>query len=120
MALVGGDFYVANTDALVRFPYENGATRITAPGAKVADLPAGPINHHWTKNVIASRDGSRLYVTVGSNSNVGENGMENEDHRAAISRPITANPRDGAAARTSITIHFGLGSPEQRGGEAAI
>ena len=84
MALIGSDFYVANTDALVRFPYREGATRIPEPGVKVADLPAGPINHHWTKNVIASRDGSRLYVTVGSNSNVGENGMDQEVDRAAI------------------------------------
>jgi len=84
MALVGNDLYVANTDGLVRFPYRSGETRIIEPGVKVIDLPAGPINHHWTKNVIASRDGSRLYVTVGSNSNVGENGMENEVNRAAI------------------------------------
>jgi glucose/arabinose dehydrogenase len=84
MALVGNDFYVANADALVRFPYEEGQTQITAPGEKVVDLPGGPLNHHWTKNVIASPDGSRLYVTVGSNSNVGENGMEAEEGRAAI------------------------------------
>jgi glucose/arabinose dehydrogenase len=84
MALVGDDFYVANADALVRFPYKEGQTRITAQGEKVVDLPGGPLNHHWTKNVIASPDGSRLYVTVGSNSNVGENGMEAEKGRAAI------------------------------------
>lgn len=84
MALVGNDFYVANTDGLVRFPYHAGETQIIKPGVKVIDLPAGPINHHWTKNVIASRDGLRLYVTVGSNSNVGENGVENEVNRAAI------------------------------------
>ncbi|MCQ4295748.1 sorbosone dehydrogenase family protein [Pseudomonas stutzeri] len=84
MALVGNDFYVANTDALLRFPYEQGDTRIIATGEKVVDLPAGPINHHWTKNVIASRDGSLLYVTSGSNSNVAENGMQAEEHRAAI------------------------------------
>lgn len=84
MALVGNSLYVANTDGLVRFPYHSGATRISAPGVKVLDLPAGSINHHWTKNVIASRDGARLYVTVGSNSNVGENGMQNEVNRAAI------------------------------------
>jgi glucose/arabinose dehydrogenase len=84
MALVGRDLYIANTDAIVRFPYREGETRITEPGVKVADLPAGPINHHWTKNVIASRDGLHLYVTVGSNSNVGENGLENENNRAAI------------------------------------
>ncbi len=62
MALVGDDFYVANTDAVMKFPYVVGQTRITAPGVKVMDLPAGPLNHHWTKNVIASNDGSRLYV----------------------------------------------------------
>lgn len=84
MSLVGNDLYVANSDRLVRFPYRTGETQITAPGVKVIDLPAGPINHHWTKNVIASRDGSLLYVTVGSNSNVGENGVENERNRAAI------------------------------------
>ena len=84
MALVGNDFYVANTDAVVRFPYTGGATHIDRPGEKVADLPAGPINHHWTKNLIASKDGSKLYVTVGSNSNVGENGLDKEENRAAI------------------------------------
>ena len=84
MVLVGKDLYVANTDALLRFPYTPGATQISGAGIKVSDLPAGPINHHWTKNVIASQDGSRLYVTVGSNSNVAENGMENEERRAAI------------------------------------
>ena len=84
MALVGEHFYVANTDALVRFSYSEGDTRISGPGTTIVELPAGPINHHWTKNVIANRDGSRLYVTVGSNSNVAENGMENEVNRAAI------------------------------------
>ncbi|MCA1861840.1 sorbosone dehydrogenase family protein [Janthinobacterium sp. HSC-3S05] len=84
MALVGNDLYVANADALLRFPYKTGQTAITAPGVKVMDLPGGPINHHWTKNVIASADGKFLYVSVGSNSNMGENGMEAEDGRAAI------------------------------------
>ncbi|MCQ4285995.1 sorbosone dehydrogenase family protein [Pseudomonas stutzeri] len=84
MALVGDQLYVANTDALVRYPYEEGTTRIDSEGEKVVDLPAGPINHHWTKNVIASQDGSRLYVTSGSNSNVAENGIEAEENRAAI------------------------------------
>ena len=84
MALVGNDFYVANTDALLRFPYEEGQTRIEQPGETVVELPAGPINAHWTKNVIASRDGARLYVTVGSNSNVAEHGMAAEEGRAAI------------------------------------
>jgi len=84
MALVGSSFYVANTDGIVRFAYAEGATRIDAAPVQVASLPGGPINHHWTKNVIASTDGSRLYATVGSNSNVGENGMAAEDGRAAI------------------------------------
>ena len=84
MALIGQDFYVANTDAVVRFPYRPGDTQLTGPGVKVADLPAGPINHHWTKNILASPDGSRLYATVGSNSNVAENGLDKEDGRAAV------------------------------------
>jgi glucose/arabinose dehydrogenase len=84
MALVGNDLYVANTDAIMRFPYSEGATEITDRGNPVVDLPGGPINHHWVKNVIASRDGTRLYVTVGSNSNVGENGVDKEENRAAI------------------------------------
>jgi glucose/arabinose dehydrogenase len=84
MELVGNDFYVANTDALMRFPYTSGQTQITASGTKVTDLPGGPLNHHWTKNVIASEDGGTLYVTVGSNSNVAEHGMEEEEKRAAI------------------------------------
>jgi glucose/arabinose dehydrogenase len=84
MALIGNDFYVGNTDAVMRFPYEDGATEITAPGKKVAELPAGPINIHWVKNLIASPDGSRLYAGVGSNSNLGEGGMANEEGRAAI------------------------------------
>jgi len=84
MALVGNHFYVANADAVVRFPYTQGELTITAPGTKVVDLPGGPINHHWTKNVIANADGTKLYVAIGSNSNVAENGMENEQGRAAI------------------------------------
>jgi len=84
MALVGNTLFVANTDSIVRFPYTSGATRITAPAQHVVELPAGPINHHWTKNIIASSDGRKLYATVGSNSNVAENGMAAEEGRAAI------------------------------------
>jgi glucose/arabinose dehydrogenase len=84
MALVGSDLYVTDTDAILRFPYKTGETSIVATGVKVTDLPAGTINHHWTKNVIASPDGSKLYATVGSNSNVAENGIAAEDGRAAI------------------------------------
>ena len=84
MSLVGSTFYVANSDALVRFPYAPGETRIAAAPAKVTDLPAGALNHHWTKNVVANADGSKLYVSVGSNSNAAENGIEKEEGRAAI------------------------------------
>ena len=84
MALVGHDLYVANTDAVLRFAYTPGATRLVGPGERVAELPAGPINHHWTKNLLASPDGRHLYATVGSNSNIGENGLAAEAGRAAI------------------------------------
>ena len=84
MTLVGNDLYVADTDRLLRFNYEAGATSIKSEPIKVVDLPGGTLNHHWTKNVIASKDGSKLYVTVGSNSNVGENGLDQEEGRAAI------------------------------------
>ena len=84
MALVGNDFYVANADSVVKFAYQPDATSITTAPVKVLDLPGGPINHHWTKNLIASPDGTKLYVTVGSNSNVGERGMPAEEGRAAI------------------------------------
>jgi glucose/arabinose dehydrogenase len=84
MALVGDRLYVANTDAVKRFPYVSGQTRIDAAGDTLLALPAGPINHHWTKNLVASPDGSKLYVSVGSNSNVAERGMAAEAQRAAI------------------------------------
>ena len=84
MALVGNDFYVANTDGVLRFPYTEGQTAITAAPTQLTDLPGGNINHHWTKSLIASPDGKKLYATVGSNSNIGENGIEAEEGRAAI------------------------------------
>jgi glucose/arabinose dehydrogenase len=84
MVLVGNDLYVANTDGVLRFPYRTGQSAITAKGKKVMDLPGGPINHHWTKNIVASLDGKRLYVAVGSNSNAGERGIDAEAGRAAI------------------------------------
>lgn len=83
MALVGNQLYIANADAIVKVPYEAGQTSISATPVKVTDLPAGA-NHHWTKNIIASADGSKLYATVGSNSNIGDNGMAAEEGRAAI------------------------------------
>ncbi len=84
MVLIGNELFVANSDAVLKFPYTAGDTRIGVPGVQVVALPAGPINHHWTKNLIASVDGSMLYVTVGYNSNVGERGMAAEAERAAI------------------------------------
>jgi glucose/arabinose dehydrogenase len=92
MALVGDQLYVANANALVAFPYREGATRIDAPPRRIADLPAGR-NHHWTKSLVASADGSRLYVGVGSNSNVAEHGLQEEQNRAAI---LEIDPATGA------------------------
>ena len=87
MTLIGNDLYVANTDAIMRFHYEPGDTFIDTkkyPPEKIVDLPEGDINYHWTKNIISSLDGTKLYVTVGSNSNIGENGLKQEQDRAAI------------------------------------
>jgi glucose/arabinose dehydrogenase len=84
MALVGNKLYVANTDAVLEFAYAPGQTHITSAPRTVATLPAGPINHHWTKGLLASADGSSLYVSVGSNSNIAERGMDVEAGRAAI------------------------------------
>jgi hypothetical protein len=84
IALVGNVLYVANSDALVRFPYSAGQTEITANATKVADFPPGPLNHHWTKSLIASADRTKLYVGIGSNSNVAEHGMDKEEGRAEI------------------------------------
>ncbi|MDQ3228153.1 MAG: sorbosone dehydrogenase family protein [Pseudomonadota bacterium] len=93
MALVGDTFYVANADAVVKFPYREGDTSIAVEPVKVADLPGGPINHHWTKSLVANQDGTRLYVGVGSNSNIAERGMEVESNRAAI---LEIDPATGA------------------------
>lgn len=92
VALLGGFLYVANTDAIVRYPFVPGQTRITAPGVKLTDLPAGSINHHWTKSLTASADGTRLYAGVGSNSNAMERGADAEVNRAAI---LEVDPRTG-------------------------
>jgi glucose/arabinose dehydrogenase len=92
MVLVGNVFYVANTDAVVSFPYTEGQTEITDEPTHVADLPAGLINHHWTKGLVASPDGSLLYASIGSNSNIAENGFEAERERAAI---LEIDPQTG-------------------------
>ncbi|MFC7339572.1 PQQ-dependent sugar dehydrogenase [Haloferula chungangensis] len=95
MLILDGYFYVANTDSLMRYPYKEGVARIEAKGEKILDLPAGGYNNHWTRNLIASKDGKKIYVTVGSASNVGEYGMEREKRRAAI---LEINP-DGSDER---------------------
>ncbi|PZU57071.1 MAG: sorbosone dehydrogenase [Sphingobium sp.] len=92
MALVGDTLYVANTDSLMAFPYKAGETSITDKGRKILKLPAQAPNMHWTRNLIASPDGKLLYVSVGSNSNIGENGLDTEDNRAAI---LEVNPATG-------------------------
>jgi glucose/arabinose dehydrogenase len=113
MALVGVDLYVANADGIVRFPYARGQTRITAPAVKVADLPDG-INHHWTKNIIASHDGGKLYVTVGSNSNAAEGGLEIEEGRAAIWEIDRASGRKRQRQRAAQPEWPGLGAGDRR------
>jgi glucose/arabinose dehydrogenase len=84
MALAGNVLYVANTDGVWQYPYHDGDTKIESKGQKLLDLPAGGYNNHWTRNIVVNREGTKLYITVGSGSNVGENGMENEFHRADI------------------------------------
>lgn len=84
VVLVGNDLYVADTDAVIRYPYTTGETRITAAGVKLCDLPGGPIDHHWTKSLTASADGAKLYAGVGSNSNITENGLQAELGRASV------------------------------------
>jgi glucose/arabinose dehydrogenase len=109
MALIGDKLYVADTDALLRFDYREGATEIATPGTKIADLPAGPPNLHWTKSLVASPDGSRLYVGVGSNSNFGENGLDSEEGRAQIVEidPATGERRSFATGlRNPVGLAF--------------
>jgi glucose/arabinose dehydrogenase len=112
MALVGNILYVANADAVIAFPYIAGATRIDAAPRKVADLPAGR-NHHWTKSLVASADGSRLYVGVGSNSNVAEHGLAEEQNRAAI---LEIDPATGATRVYASGLRNPVGMDWQPGG----
>lgn len=104
MTLSDGKLFVANTDALIAFAYSNGQTHARTAAQKITDLPAGELNHHWTKDVIASPDGRKLYVTVGSNSNVGENGIAVEKNRAAVLEV------DKASGRTRV-FASGLRNP---------
>lgn len=102
--IIGEHFYVANTDGIMRYPYKTGQTKIDGKSTKILSLPAGGYNNHWTRNLIANSDNSKIYVAVGSGSNVGENGMEHEVRRAAI---LEINP-DG----TGETIYgSGLRNP---------
>ena len=112
VAVVGNDLYVANTDAIVRYPFTPGQTQITVPGVKVADLPAGPINHHWTKSLTASPDGSRLYVGVGSNSNAMERGTRSGDQprgnprsRPAFVRPLLSSSSSSQRLSLSLRVY---------------
>ena len=106
------DFYVANADAVVRFPYEQGQTEITAPGTKLADLPGGPINHHWTKSLVASPDGSKLYVGVGSNSNVARTAWRPRSAAPPSSRS-TAPPASRASSPPACATRSAwTGSPQ--------
>ncbi|MDB5815482.1 MAG: sorbosone dehydrogenase [Rhodocyclales bacterium] len=114
MVLVGHDLYVATTDAVLRFPYKDGDLHIDQAGVKLVDLPAGPINHHWTKNIIADRDGMHLYVTVGSNSNVADNGMQNEVNRADVLEVDRATGRTRVFA-SGLRNPNGLGWQPQSG-----
>lgn len=95
MLILDGHFYVANTDGIVRYPYKEGDSVISAKGTKIAALPAGGYNNHWTRNLIANADGSKIYVSVGSASNVAEHGMKEEERRAAI---LEMNP-DGSGEK---------------------
>ncbi len=114
MALIGDKLYVADTDAVLRFDYQDGATEIKEAGTKLADLPAGPLNYHWAKSLAASADGSHLYVGVGSNSNAGENGLEWEKDRASILEidPATGESRIFA---TGLRNPVGLAFEPQTG-----
>ncbi len=114
MALVGDKFYVADTDALLRFDYTDGATEIKAAATKIAGLPAGPINYHWAKSLIASPDGSRLYVGVGSNSNAGENGLDWEKDRAQILE-IDAATGESRSFATGLRNPVGMAFEPQGG-----
>jgi glucose/arabinose dehydrogenase len=115
MVLVDGSLYVADTDALLRFPYRRGETSIAARAEKVTDLPAGPINYHWTKNVVAGPDGDVLYVSIGSNSNVGGRGMAVEEGRARI---IQVDPGTGATRTVASGMRNPVGMAVQPGSGA--
>jgi glucose/arabinose dehydrogenase len=119
VALVGNDLYVADTDALLHFPYITGQTSIAVPGTTLTPLPGGPIDHHWTKSLVASRDGTKLYVGVGSNSNITENGIGAELNRAAVWEIDRATGASRLFA-TGIRNPTGLGWEPQTGALWAV
>lgn len=119
MALIGNTLYVANTDAVVSFPYTESATRIDQGGKKIADLPGGPINHHWTKGLVANKDGSKLYASVGSNSNAAENGLDKEAMRAAIHEIDVATGQSRVFA-SGLRNPVGMGFEPQSGALWAV
>lgn len=108
MLILGNNFYVANTDGVLQFPYKAGQTKMTAQGKKILNLPAGGYNNHWTRNLLAGKDEKKIYVTVGSGSNVGEHGIENEIRRANI---LEINP-DGSGEKIYAS---GLRNPQGMG-----
>lgn len=95
MLIIGNSFYVANTDGILMYPYKEGQTKIIGEGKKIITLPAGGYNNHWTRNIIANADNSKIYISVGSGSNAGENGMDKEVKKANI---LEINP-DGSGER---------------------
>ncbi len=108
MLILGNSFYVANTDGVMEYPYKAGETKITEPGKKIIALPAGGYNNHWTRNLLAAKDGKKIFVTVGSGSNVAEHGIENEVRRANI---LEINP-DGTGEQVYAS---GLRNPQGMG-----
>lgn len=108
MLILGNNFYVANTDGVLQFPYKAGQTKMTAQGKKILNLPAGGYNNHWTRNLLAGKDEKKIYITVGSGSNVGEHGTENEIRRANI---LEINP-DGSGEKIYAS---GLRNPQGMG-----
>jgi glucose/arabinose dehydrogenase len=111
MLVMGAHFYVGNTDGVMQFPYEEGQTKISAKGKKILDLPAGGYNNHWTRNLIASPDGSKIFVSVGSGSNVAEHGMENETRRACILE-ISPDGGNQSVYASGLRNPVGMGFPQ--------
>jgi glucose/arabinose dehydrogenase len=117
MSLVGERLYVANADAIVSVPYKAGDTQIAAAPEKLADLPGAPRNHHWTKSLLASKDGTKFYVGVGSNSNIGENGLDIEEHRASI---LEVDAKTGASRVYASGLRNPVGTAWGPGGKLFV